>query len=228
MKKLLLWSFGTILLATVSLAQNFEGKISYKISVKGENAALLSMMMPKSTDLFISGDNSLFRTNGGMAPSADVLTLGGKTYMVMHKKKTAYLLDNKEKPTKETLDSLKPTVKSEGTETVNGYSCTKYLVKFPKSDKGELYQYMWCTTDIKVTPPKAKGSSAQYFVEGIEGFPVKIDQFITASMQGTTMTINQEMTLDGISEAKPDATLFQIPSKYKIEDFDEAKLLQGL
>lgn len=224
MKKFMLSLLGMMVIGLSSYAQSFEGQISYKIEVKGENAALMAMMMPNSMDMFMLGKNSLLRMNGGMAPTGDIITKGeeNKTYMVMHNKKTVYTFD----PEKEKSTVEKPTVEVKGTEVVKGYTCTKYLVKFPKTDKSDIYQYMWCTTDINFTPPQTAGKSSQFFLTEIKGFPVKIDQYLTITAQGQTMTINQELLLDKISETKPDAGLFEIPKKYKVEPFDETKLMK--
>jgi Domain of unknown function (DUF4412) len=223
MKKIFLslLSFGIISISSYS--QSFEGQISYKIEVKGENAGMMAMMMPNSVDIFMLGKDALVRMNGGMAPTGDIITKGAEdmTYMVMHNKKTVYKMD----PKKEDKSEAKPTVTVQGTETVNGYKCTKYLVKFAKTADKDFYQYMWCTTDLKIAKPQSSSKSSQFFLEEVEGFPVKMDQYITVTAQGMTMTINQEMVLDKISETKPDASLFQIPKKYKVEDFEASKLM---
>lgn len=224
MKKLFLSVLGAALLSVSALAQGFEGQVTYNIEVKGENAALFSAMMPKSMDLFFLGKDAMLRMNGGMTASimGDVVTKGaeGITYMVVHAKKTVYRIDPK-KDKKEKTE--KPTVTVEGTEMVKGYNCTKYRVKFAGDGDREIYQYMWCTTDIKIAKPEmSQGSGSAMFLSEIEGFPVKIDQYITMKAMGG-MTINQEMTLDKISETKPDAGLFEIPKKYKQEEFDESK-----
>jgi hypothetical protein len=223
MKKFILSFVSASIIGLSSYAQSFEGQITYKIEVKGENAAMFTMMMPNSTDIFILGKDVLVRNNGGMASSklGDIITKAdGNTYMVVHSKKTVYKMDSKKEKNAEA-----PTVTKEGTETVNGYNCTKYLVKFPKTEKAEIYQYMWCSTDIKIQKPSPE-SNAQLFLKEVEGFPVKMDQYITISAMGTTMSINQEMVLDKISEVKPDAAMFEIPKKYKVEDFDETKMGQ--
>lgn len=223
MKKCMLSLLGIMVISLSSFAQSFEGQVSYKIEVKGENAALMAMLMPNSMDMFMLGKDALIRMNGGIANTGDIITKGeeGKSYMVVHSKKTVYnMSSDKSKSTS------KPTVEEKGTETIKGYKCTKYLVKFPKTEKGEIYQYMWCSTDIKFTPPQTAGKSSQFFLEEIKGFPVKIDQYVTASAKGQTMTINQELLLDKISETKPDAGMFEIPKKYKVEEFDETKMMK--
>lgn len=224
MKKLFLSVVGAALLSVSAFAQGFEGQVTYNVEVKGENAALFGAMMPKSMDLFFLGKDVMLRMNGGMTASVvgDIVTKGaeGVTYMVVHAKKTVYRIDpEKNKADKTTM----PTVTKEGTETVKGYACTKYLVKFSGNEDQEVYQYMWCTTDIKIAKPKMQqGSASSMFLAEVEGFPVKIDQYITMKAMGG-MTINQEMTLDKISETKPDAGLFEIPKKYKQEEFDKSK-----
>lgn len=220
MKKIVLSLAFSAFVGFVSQAQSFEGQINYSIEVKGENAAMLSGMMPNSVDVYSSGKNVLIRKNGGMMPSPDVLTRGDekKTYILMHNKKKAYVISEGDK-TKE-----KPTIENKGAETVDGHKCIKYLVKFPKSDKADIYQYMWYTKDINVAQPKG----SEFFVSEIEGFPVKVDQYLTVTQMGTTMTINQEMVLKKITEGKQDATLFEVPKKYKVEPFDEAKLMKSV
>ena len=223
MKKIVLSLLGAALISLPSFSQGFEGQVTYDVEVKGDNAALFSAMMPKSMDLFFLGKDAMLRMNGGMTADmvGDIVTKGseGITYMVVHKKKTVYKID----PAKEKKDKAdKPTVTEEGTETVKGYNCKKYLVKFAKNDDQEVYQYMWCTNDIKIGKPKMASSGSNLFLDEIDGFPVKIDQYITIKQMGG-MTINQEMTLDKISETKPDATLFEIPKKYTMEDFDKSK-----
>lgn len=224
MKKLLL---SVIAAATVSLsgfAQGFNGQVTYNIEVKGENAALFSAMMPKSMDLYFLDKDFMLRMNGGMTASmvGDIVTKGaeGVTYMVVHAKKTVYRIDPKKEKTEK---AEKPTVTLEGTETVKGYNCKKYLVKFAATEEQEIYQYMWCTDEIKIAKPQVdKSSGSTMFLAEIDGFPVKMDQYITVKQMGG-MTINQEMTLDKISESKPDASLFEIPKKYKQEEFDKSK-----
>lgn len=222
MKKLFLSVFGAALLSVSALAQGFEGQVTYNIEVKGENAALFGAMMPKSMDLSFLGKDVMLRMNGGMTAAmvGDIVTKGseGVTYMVVHAKKTVYRIDPKKSKAEK---SEAPTVTKEGTEVVKGYNCTKYRVQFAGNEKQEIYQYMWCTTDIKIAKPKMEqGSGSNMFLTEVEGFPVKIDQYINMKAMGG-MTINQEMTLDKISETKPDEALFVIPKKYKQEDFDE-------
>ncbi|MCG9912398.1 MAG: DUF4412 domain-containing protein [Flavobacteriales bacterium] len=225
MKKLII-CFITGLIATTTLqAQNFEGQITFKMEVKGENAALFAAMMPNSMDLFFLNGESMIRNNGGMMAGriGDIVTKkDGSTYMVLHKKKTVYKMGKEDT---KTSAEFKPVITREGEETVKGYKCTKYLVKFPSKEdaKGELYQYLWATKDIDVAKPQTVGSSSNMFLKEIEGFPVKVDQYITMSQMGG-MTINTEMTLEKIEQKKPDASLFEIPKKYKMEDFDESKL----
>jgi hypothetical protein len=195
------------------------------MEVKGENAAMLGSMMPNKMEMHFLGKDIMVRTVGGMAAGAmgDIITLGakGKTFMVMHKKKKVYdMTGNGEKEI--SADKL-PVIKEMGQEKVNGYSCTKYSVTFPKSDGNELFQYLWATKEIDVPKPDGKASRSQMFLDGVEGFPVRMDQYITLSQMGG-MSINIESNLKEISKEKPDAALFEIPSKYKVEPFDESKL----
>jgi hypothetical protein len=215
----------TALMATTGLqAQGFEGQITFKIEVKGENAALFAAMMPNSLEVFFLDGESMVRNNGGMMEGkiGDIVTKkDGSSYMVLHNKKKVYKMG---KEASKNSDEFKPIITREGEETVKGYKCTKYLIKFPyKEDaQGEMYQYLWATKEINVAKPKTAGSSSGMFLDEIEGFPVKVDQYIIVRQMGG-ITINTEMILDKIETQKPDASLFEIPKKYKMEDFDESK-----
>lgn len=229
MKKIFLSLMAISCMGLASFAQAFEGQVTYSIDVKGENAALFAAMMPNSIDMYFLGNDMMYRTNGGITSSmmGDIVTKGAEnlTYMVVHSKKTVYKIDPSKD--KKVEASELPKVTLEGTEKVNGYSCKKYLVKFPKKEDSEMYQYMWCTTDLKINRPAistSAQSSYKMFLDGVEGFPVKMDMYIKAK----GMEINQELNLTKISQNKPDASLFVIPSKYKMEDFDEKKFAGGM
>jgi hypothetical protein len=225
MKKIIFLVSFTLIGCFPLFAQGFEGKIVYSMEVKGENAAMLGSMMPNKMEMHFLGKDIMVRTVGGMAAGAmgDIITMGakGKTYMVVHKKKKVYdMTDNGEKEL--SADKL-PVIKEMGQENVNGYFCTKYSVTFPKSNGNELFQYLWATKEIDVPKPDGKASRSQMFLDGVEGFPVRMDQYITLNQMGG-MSINIESNLTEISKDKPDAALFVIPSKYKEEPFDESKL----
>jgi hypothetical protein len=94
MKKFILSFVSASIIGLSSYAQSFEGQITYKIEVKGENAAMFTMMMPNSTDIFILGKDVLVRNNGGMASSklGDIITkavelahLNGYTSVMSHR-----------------------------------------------------------------------------------------------------------------------------------------------
>jgi hypothetical protein len=225
MKKIMLLITVILIASSSPFAQGFEGKIIFSMEVKGENAAMLGSMMPNKMEMHFLGKDIMVRTVGGMAAGAmgDVITLGakGKTYMVVHKKKKVY--DMSSNAEKEISADKLPVIKEMGKEKVNGYACTKYSVTFPKSDGNELFQYLWATKEIDVPKPDGKSSRSQMFLDGIDGFPVRMDQYITISQMGG-MSINIESNLTEISKEKPDAALFEIPAKYKVEPFDETKL----
>ncbi len=225
MKKFVLAALFSVLALVFVSAQGFEGRITYTLEVKGENAALFNAMMPNKMEMYFLGKDIMVRTVGGMAAGAmgDIITKGaqGKTYMVVHKKKKVYNMNTQTE--KEISADDMPVIKEIGKEKVNGYNCTKYSVTFPKAKDREVFQYIWATTEINIPKPDGKASRSQMFLEGVEGFPVRMDQFITLAQMGG-MTINIESNLTEISKDKPDASLFEIPAKYKVEDFDESKL----
>lgn len=223
MKKLLLLVLVTVLVPFSGFAQEFNGQISYNFGIKGEHTARLAAMMPRSIDLYFLDGNVLLRMQGGTLAekTGDFLTKSGEAvfYLVVHAEKTVYRVD----PEKENIDTTEtpPIITLEATETVNGYNCKKYLLKFAATENREIYQYMWCTDDINITKPRGGGPMGiELFREDIPGFPVKIIQYITVK-QKNSITINQEITLDKVSEFRPDTALFAIPQTYQQKDGDE-------
>lgn len=225
MKKFVFAVFLSALVFLNVRSQGFEGKITYSMEVKGDNAALFSAMMPNKMELYFLGKDIMVRTVGGVASGAvgDIITKGaeGNTYMVVHKKKTVYKMNPKKE--NESGADEKPVIKEVGEEKVNGYECTKYSVTFPKAKDKEVFQYLWATKEINIPKPDGKASRSQMFLDGVEGFPVRMDQYITLTQMGG-LTINIESNLTEISKEKPEPSLFEIPAKYSVEDFDESKL----
>jgi hypothetical protein len=216
MKRLLLIlvAFATLQLSVN--AQNFEGTMKYDIKYSGETVAQFASMMPNSYTLKVKGNNSRFAIQGGMVSSfmGDVISMSDKelAYILMPSQKTAYKISTKEEKGSETI---KPTVVNTGvSETINGYKCTKYKISF-KSKEGEMTSYMWASKDLAVKFPKSTmqgGALSAY--EGVDGFPVKVEQNVNQMGMSFTMTVVlNEAKKGAIADAE-----FTVPSDYKVQE----------
>lgn len=217
MKKLIFFFYLAIASIIVS-AQNFEGVLKYDIKYEGEMVQQFAAMMPNSYTLKLKGDNSRFAIQGGMFSSfmGDIITNAkGVSYMLMPSEKIAYKIsDGTEEETKD--DKLDYKVTNTGiSETIKGYKCNKYKIVIEGENGEDVTTYLWASKDLDVKLPN--GSSKQNAIrayQGVEGFPVKIEQNMNQMGISFTMTIL-------LNEAKPVAIAeseFKLPTDYKVQD----------
>jgi hypothetical protein len=211
-----------ILFATTAYPQNFEGTVKYDLKYSGEAIAQFASMMPSAYTLKLKGDKSRFTIEGGMmsALMGDIITHSDKelAYILMPQQKTAYKISTKdsEKNAQEKLNAppIVPKVINTGeTEKINGYNCTKYKISI-KNDEGEIISYVWASKDIAAKLPKATMQTGITTYEGIDGFPVKIEQ--NMSQMGISFTMN--IILNELKQGKIPDSEFTVPSDYKIEE----------
>ena len=219
MKKLLFTLFALGALFSTSVAQSFEGKIVYGIELKGEGADQFAAFMPSSYEYTVKESNLKFKMNGGMtsAMMGEFIVLGDReeSYMVKHSEKTAYKMEPDED---EKESDIKPTVtKEKETAKIQGYTCQKYKVVM-NSDGNEVVQYMWVTNEIKFKKPKNAQNAGQLFVDGIDGFPLKV----TSEMNTMGMAMTMIMTATSVDTRKVSDSVFEIPNDYEIKKFDPA------
>jgi hypothetical protein len=215
MKRTVLSLFVALLCAGFATAQSgFEGVITYQIKVTGENADQMAAFMPTSYEYKVSGSNLKFKMVGGMtAAIMGDIVINGKTnevYMVKANEKTAYLFPENDA---EDADTPKPKIEKQNeTSEIVGYTCQKYKVTTRGEDGADMVQYMWITDQIKISKPADRKNSGGIFVEGMDGFPLKI--------QSETMGMNMVMTVSEVNKKAIPASEFQIPSDYEVKDFD--------
>jgi hypothetical protein len=191
--------------------------MKYEIKYTGESVAQFASMMPNGYTLKIKGDNSRFSIQGGMVSTfmGDVITLSEKqlAYMLFPSQKAAYKISTKEDSKTDT--DVKPTVVNTGiTETINGFKCTKYKITV-KTKEGDYVIYYWASKDLAVKFPKATmqgGALSQY--EGVEGFPVKVEQ----NMNQMGMSFTLTATLVEAKKASISDAEFKVPSEYEIKE----------
>ena len=226
MKKVLAILITLAMGAGVSYAQkSFEGTITYKISMEGEGAAQMAGMMPESYVYKIKESKMKVTMNGGMMASmmGDIVFDNEKEegYMIQHSSSVAYKMMNSEEDKAELekmAEELKPDVQATNETTeIAGYKCKKYVVKM-STPQGDLEQTIWATEGLNVKRPKNSslggGMSGISFVDGIDGFPLKMSVGLPMGMGTMTLTAS---TIDkgGIADAE-----FEVPSNYEIKDFD--------
>jgi hypothetical protein len=222
--------FVLLLNVTLNAQSFFEGIITYKIDYSGESIEAMKAMMPNSYVFQFKDNNQIFKTEGGLMAgmTGDILSIGDKglSYMIKHSEKTAYKLDAG-KSKDEISPEMKPRVtKMDGKEKIGNYTCDKYEVVIKSKEGLDLNQTMWVSKDLNIKKPEkinASSTSGAFFLQEIDGFPVKIQQNI--DMMGIKFT--QTMTIDKVETKSLDATLFSVPKDYKIKDFDPASMGLG-
>lgn len=214
-------------IATVfSTFAQFEGKIVFESKLQGEGAEQLAAFAPKSYVYQVKGNDLLFKMNGGMAAMmlGEILVHGNDqtSYMLKHADKKAIKITGDEVAEDKTGE--KPNViKEDEVIRIAGYACQKYRVETGEGE-GKATQYLWVTKDIKIKPPKkgAPKTMKNVFIEGLDGFPLKIKVDTDAMGARLTMT----MTAIEVDKSKLDKSLFKIPSDYVVEDLDPAMFQQ--
>jgi hypothetical protein len=216
MKKIFLLSCLLMSVFFVSTAQEFEGVLKYDLKYEGDQVSQFASMMPNGYSLKMKGDKSRFSINGGMVSSfmGDVVSDGKAqlSYVLMPQQKIAYKVSTKEDASKNTV---KPKVTNTGlVETIKGYKCTKYKIVL-SVEGNEMVSYMWTTKDINIKlPASASKQTALQIYDGVDGFPVKIEQNISQMGMSFTLTVM-------LNEAKQMAIAdsdFALPSDYKVQE----------
>ncbi len=203
----------------------FEGSLHFNVEFNGGNMqdrARVAMLVPESYRLYLKGDQTKILMRGGMIG----LTMGevvidgstGRGYVISHMNNKAYEivanLNLKER--------VAPVIVDENeTIAIAGYECKKYRVT-RTNPSGTMIQYMWITDAIQLDLAASLGGALKdtmpFWIEGLDGFPLKI----TTSFPGTSMT----MTLTA-TEVKPqvvDPSIFVVPAGYAIESIDPGQL----
>jgi hypothetical protein len=215
MKKIFLFLAVIATFHTTLFAQVFEGTLKYGLKYSGESVAQFASMMPNAYTLKLKGGKSRFSIQGGMMSSfmGDVINLSDKelAYILMPAQKTAYKVSTKDA---DKANEAKPVVTNTGvTETISGYKCTKYKVAI-KSKEGEVTSYIWASKDLNVKVPKAAMQSALSAFEGVDGFPVKVEQNMNQmGMSFTVVVLLSEAKQGAISDAE-----FTVPSEYTVKE----------
>ncbi|MCB9230417.1 MAG: DUF4412 domain-containing protein [Bacteroidia bacterium] len=210
-----------LLFAASTQAQNkFEGKVVFETKYMGEGVDQFAAFMPSGMTYYFKGSDLRLEMNGGMAAAmmGAILVKGdeGVSYMLKESEMVAYKIKKEDGEDDEEMEA-KPTItKEDEVITIQGHKCQKYKVVMV-TEGNEVTQYLWVAEDIKVKKPKgAKDTGNTILIEGIDGLPLK--KMTTMDMMGMSFTSVE--TCVKLDTGKQDKSLFEVPSNYKVEDFD--------
>lgn len=226
MKKIILIGLLAVL-QTFAWAGNgdFEGNITFGINLEGTGTDILKAMLPSNYVYVIKNNQMLFRMEGGMVGGmiGDVLINAndGNNYMLKHKENTAYRVES-ESSGNDAMPEGISVVALDETQSILGYTCNKYKVTITK-DGETVEQYLWATTDIKISGQDVVSSSlsGNIFFNGVKGFPLKVES--TINKMG--LSFKMIMTATSINLNTVDKSVFALPSSYKVKDFDPTTLM---
>lgn len=210
------------LLFSVSLfSQDFEGKIVFKIDIKGDFSAQEKMMLPSEAVTFCKGDKTRTEmTMGfGMNTTSIADSKTGNSVALMNLLGSKYAIETKgdaenlenEKFSKNT----KVDVTNE-TKTIAGYLCKKAIVKVTDPETKKTTEMdVWFAKDLNVNNGFAKGPFAK-----IEGTMLEF----SLEQQG----MNMNFQASSITKQKVDDQMFVVPEGYKkMTQEDLMKMMGG-
>lgn len=208
-------------LMPLSVQAAFEGEIAFQVAFTGgdtKSKAQLGMMMPRSYDLLIKGNQLKVNMQGGMMSlmMGEIIIDGesGRAFAISSMQGTAYEM----RPNLSLKGQPKPVViEEEETAEIAGYTCKKYKVIQSKPD-GQVIQYMWITDEIQLgNMDSFEGplkDTMPFLIEGITGFPLKI----VTTLPGVDMVMT--LSANKVSPKSIDPSMFAVPAGYDIKPFD--------
>lgn len=225
-----------LIITSVSLnAQDFEGIIAMYLNYEGDAAEMLQSMSPNKMTMTIKGENTAIKMEGGMsAMLGKMITKGDKFYMVMDAQKTVFESDvsedngDEENPEETSAEDAAEVIDLNETETIAGYKCKKYEVKYNDEEAGNeiTKYYVWIAKDFKAKYVSGGAGNNQkqneLFNEILGGFPFK--QEITMNTQmGEIKTITEVTKVDekAISDSE-----FNFPEGYQVKPM--ADFMKGM
>lgn len=225
MKKIVLFVF-VALTATAFAQKSFEGVIKYDIQIDGDNADVLKGFLPNSYVFYISNNDLRVKINGGLMANYmnDMLYISEKetTYSLNADQKTAYRFTDK---TQDTADSImeiseKEVTKTNETETILNYECTKYKVAQTVNGT-EVVEYVWITDKIKTVKNNLDSPAMQNIgIKGVDGTALKS----CSTVQQNDIKFNMTIIAVSVDEKPLEKTLFQLPDEYEVKEFTRNNL----
>ncbi|MEQ8359042.1 MAG: DUF4412 domain-containing protein [Cytophagales bacterium] len=214
MKKLVLILLGAFLSLSV-MSQDFEGTIQFKVKISGEEFDRYSKAFPESIQLKIKGHNMRGKTSGGQITSlmsGFIFDGDHKTaYVISDAFQTAFKLKSADFDENSKEHATKFDITNTGEkETIAGYECTKYIAK--EQGKSTVIT-IWTTDQFTISKPTNLANlTGNIFLEGVEGFPMKA----ITNQNNTNMLVE----VADVRKEPVDVSAFEIPTGYRIQDFD--------
>lgn len=207
-----------ILFLSVSNSFGIEGKITFEVKLTGEGADQMAAFMPSHYRYWFSEKGVRMEMEGGMMSEMGmnaiiVIAEENQAYSLNHSSEEATKLPNDEETESEEDDDV-VVEKTSITEKILGYTCTKYILK---STEGR--SEIWATTELESIGINNSQTSA-LSNPLINGMILKMTTYM--DMEGTELVMTQ--TAVELEFGPQDATLFQIPSSYKVV---EGNLFEG-
>lgn len=224
--KYLILALVSITLTTTTQAQYFSGEINFKVNIEGasgDQAEMMKSMMPSDFNFKFDGKQKMkFAMKGGMmaAMMGEIVADGttGEAFMLKHKEKKAFTMPDDQE---ESSDNKPSVTKLSETQTIAGYKTQKYQVESMDKGKKETI-IMWIAKDLNIAKPDAanmKGNANNFFVEGLDGFPLRVE--VAMDQVSGTMV----MQADKVEKKDYPASAFEIPSDYKVEEFNPKSMM---
>lgn len=204
---------------------SFDGTMVFDISYSGERQEMMNSMAPSSYTYHVRDNKIKFIMEGGMtsAMMGDILIDGddGNSYMLKDSEEKALRFPQKS----EDENSEVNVEKLNETTSIQGYECTKYKVVTSTSE-GDVTQMMWVTPELRIDINRdafqSSTAAGNLAMKKIDGMPLKIESRIPMGNMRMTMTASD------IKWEKIDQSEFEIPSHYKVEQFDPEQMKQQM
>jgi hypothetical protein len=178
----------------------------------------MSAMVPQGMTIELKGGNFITKMEGGaMAMETLFLKDKNQVYQIDRQNKTYSAIPTGSRPDQPSGTPPKITKTSETMKILN-HTCTKYIVEIAEHGQ-TLTENIWATTDIKDIDMKSMarnhvGRGGAFYVDGMEGFPMRIE----SNAGGMSMT----MEVTEIKKETLDPADFSIPA-----DFTETQGMFG-
>lgn len=219
MKKTLLFAV-VMLVSLFSTAQkSFEGKVTYSVQFSGEGAEMMSAFMFSGYEYYFAENRARLTMTGGMAYMFGAFIVNSatkKSYLLKLDEKIAYDMSSEDDDEATTESNIVGEItKLDETEEILGYNCSKYKFSMVE-DSSTVVMYYWVTNEIAPGSHKKLGTGNSLFIEGMNGFPLKI----VSEIEGIVIT----QVATEIVQEKLDDALFEVPAGYLVKDFSESPL----
>lgn len=194
----------------------FEGVLTYKVTIEGNNEEMLKEVMPHTYSLYFGKENFRFDLDGGMMPEfmGDIITFNKveKSYIIKEETNTAYLIGNEDD--KEATNTCYEIVPLKEKLVIKDFTCKGYEIIFNEPGDGLVKQRLWLTTELNVNLPKGNNHGiGAFFKPDLEGFALMIENYFESDIGEYKIII----ALDTIERTYLPKSLFSIPDHFKIK-----------